>query len=290
MNLFRRCLLSALAIGFSLGGAGLSPAAEQERHAVPADVLRTYLYLSSQEPSGGAGPCHLAVDRGGKFVLAANATSAAWITLSDDLKGWQKPTADWFIAGGARIDAKNSRRLEGTPGKGVLINGKKGCTRDLISRQTWGDLEVALEFMIPCGSNSGVKLHGVYEIQILDSWKVAKPTGADCGGIYPRAELKPRYHHIDDGTPPLVNAARQPGQWQTLEIRFRAPRFDVKGNKVANAQFEKVVLNGKLIHDHAEVAHPTGAIWRDKEHATGPLLLQADHGPVAFRHVRVRPL
>jgi hypothetical protein len=149
---------------------------------------------------------------------------------------------------------------------------------------------VSLEFMIPRGSNSGVKLHGVYEIQILDSWKAAHPTGGDCGGIYPRAELKPQFHHIDDGTPPLVNAAKQPGQWQMLEIRFRAPRFDQKGNKVANAQFERVVLNGKLIHDHADAAHPTGAIWRDKEHATGPLLLQADHGPVAFRNVRVRPL
>jgi hypothetical protein len=220
----------------------------------------------------------------------AGATSAPWITLSDDLKGWQEPTADWFIVGNARAGAKNDRRLVGTPGKGILINGKNGRTHNLVSRQAWGDLEVSLEFMIPSESNSGVKLHGVYEIQILDSWKVAQPTGADCGGVYPRAEQKPQFHHIDDGTPPLVNAAGQPGQWQTLEIRFRAPRFDEKGNKVANAQFEKVVLNGKLIHDHSEVAYPTGAIWRDKEHAAGPLLLQADHGPVAFRNVRVRPL
>ena len=71
---------------------------------------------------------------------------------------------------------------------------------------------------------------------------------------------------------------------------FRAPRFDAENEKVTNAQFEKVVLNGKLIHDHVEVTHPTGHIWRDKEKPTGPLLLQADHGPVAFRNVRLRPL
>ena len=144
--------------------------------------------------------------------------------------------------------------------------------------------------MIPRQSNSGVKLEGVYEIQIFDSWKVANPKGDDCGGIYPRAEQKPKYHHIDEGIAPRTNAAKAPGEWQILEIVFRAPRFDASGRKVANARFDKVVLNGKLIHDHVEVPYPTGHIWREKEKPTGPLLLQADHGPVAFRNIRLRPL
>ena len=127
-------------------------------------------------------------------------------------------------------------------------------------------------------------MEGVYEIQIYDSWKVAKPTGADCGGIYPRAENKPHYHHIDDGVPPLVNAAKKPGEWQTLDIVFHPPRFDADGKKTTNAMFEKVLLNGKLVQDHAEAATPTGSVWKDKEHPTGSLLLQADHGPVAFRN------
>ena len=213
-----------------------------------------------------------------------------WTVLSDDLTAFQPPTGKWYIAGGAKISPKFDRRLLGEPGRGTLINGKIGVTNDLITRQQWGDAEVSLEFMIPRGSNSGVKLHGVYEVQIFDSWKVAKPTGEDCGGIYPRAELKPYYHHIDEGIAPRVNAAKVPGQWQTLTIRFRAPRFDQQGRKILNARFEKVVLNGKLIHDNVEVAHPTGNVWREKEHARGPLLFQADHGPVAFRNIRVRPL
>jgi hypothetical protein len=199
---------------------------------------------------------------------------------------------EWFTASSVTIDPKEKRRLMGTPGKGtgLIVNGHSGRTHNLITRQEWGDVEVSLEFMIPTGSNSGVKLEGVYEVQILDSWKVAKPTGADCGGIYPRAEEKPRYHHIDEGVPPLVNAAKKPGEWQTLEIIFHAPRFGPGGQKTANAMFEKVVLNGKLVHDHSEAPTPTGAIWRNREHPTGPLLLQADHGPVAFRNVRIRPL
>jgi len=213
-----------------------------------------------------------------------------WIVLSDDLTAWQQPAGEWYLAGDAHLDSTNDRRLVGEPGHGVLINGKEGRTKDLVTRQSLGDVEVRLEFMIPSHSNSGVKLEGVYEIQIVDSGNVTKPKGDDCGGIYPRAELKPTYHHIDDGIAPLTNAAKQPGEWQALEIVFRAPRFDAKHEKVANAQFEKVVRNGKLIHDHVEVAHPTGHIWREDEKPVGPLLLQADHGPVSFRNVRLRLL
>ncbi|MGA2033622.1 MAG: DUF1080 domain-containing protein [Thermoguttaceae bacterium] len=201
---------------------------------------------------------------GSVAAQAADRPQNGWYVLSQDLKAWQEPTGQWFTAGGAQIDPKNRRRLVGEP--------------------------VALEFMIPENSNSGVKLEGVYEVQIFDSWKVAKPKGEDCGGIYPRAELTPTYHHIDDGIAPLKNAAKQPGRWQTLEIVFRAPRFDAHGGKIASARFDKVVLNGILIHDHVEVRYPTGHIWRQRETARGPLLLQADHGPVAFRNVRVRPL
>jgi hypothetical protein len=224
------------------------------------------------------------------LAAAPEAAADGWIVLSNDLKAWREPSGEWFIAGDAQVDPKNDRRLVGKPGRDVLINGVKGSTPDLVSRQAWGDVEVSLEFMIPARSNSGVKLEGVYEIQIVDSWKATKLTGDSCGGIYPRAETKPGYHHIDEGIAPRSNAAKPPGQWQTLKIVFRAPRFDAGGRKVANALFEKVELNGTLIHDHVEVPYPTGHYWHQKENPTGPLLLQADHGPVAFRNVRLRPL
>jgi hypothetical protein len=144
--------------------------------------------------------------------------------------------------------------------------------------------------MIPRRSNSGVKLMGLYEIQIFDSWGVKEPTGSDCGGIYPRAELTPVYHYLDKGVPPRTNAARRPGEWQTLDVVFQTPRFDAQGKKTADAHFVKVVLNGTVIHQDVAVETPTGHAWHEKEVARGPLLLQGDHGPVAFRNVRVRPL
>jgi hypothetical protein len=127
-------------------------------------------------------------------------------------------------------------------------------------------------------------------VQIFDSFGVKEPKGDGCGGIYPRAELLPKYHHIDDGYPPRVNACRPPGEWQTLDVVFRAPRFDKAGKKVANARFDKVVLNGQTVHEELEVPTPTGHAYIRKEVPTGSILLQADHGPVAFRKIRVRRL
>jgi hypothetical protein len=210
---------------------------------------------------------------------------------------WIAPTTGWKVVGGVSIDPKDSARLEERSGTGAISNGPdgraptlKGKAVNLVTAASYGDLEAHLEFLVPRGSNSGVKFEGLYEIQISDSHGLKKATASDCGGIYPRAEMLPRYHHIDDGHPPLENAARPAGEWQSLDVEFHAPRFDQEGKKVANARFDKVLLNGRLVHQNVEVATPTGHYWRIKESGKGPLLLQGDHGPVAFRNVRVRPL
>ncbi|HEV3205077.1 MAG TPA: DUF1080 domain-containing protein [Gemmataceae bacterium] len=213
-----------------------------------------------------------------------------WIVLLGDkgLDAWKDPSREWIEAASVTQDPNNPQKLIPKAGKGIWVNGK-GRTRDLVTKQSFGDIEAHVEFLIPKKSNSGVKFEGLYEIQIYDSFGAKTLSGSDCGGIYPRAEQKPQYHHIDKGIPPKTNAAKPPGEWQTLDVVFKVPRFDEAGNKTANARFVKVVLNGELIHDNVEVPTPTGHAWRNKEVPTGPLLLQADHGPVAFRNVKVRP-
>lgn len=223
--------------------------------------------------------------------FARGTDDAGWIDLIGEhgLEAWKEPKAKWVVAEEVTLDPKNPRRLAFKPGTGILVNGPTGRARDLLTRQAFGDVEAHVEFLIPRGSNSGVKFEGLYEIQILDSFGKKKVTGSDCGGIYPRAEREPAYHHIDEGTPPRTNACRRPGEWQTLDVIFLAPRFDAAGKKTAHARFLKVILNDQVIHENVEAKTPTGAAWHDKEVATGPLLLQGDHGPVAFRHVKVRP-
>jgi hypothetical protein len=223
---------------------------------------------------------------------AAGPGETGWTDLIGEhgFDAWRKPTGDWILAGDARPDAKNASRLVALAGQGVLVNGVTGKTRNLITRADYRDMQAHFEFLVPKRANSGVKFAALYEIQIYDSHGVAKPTAADCGGIYPRAEMLPRYRHIDDGIPPRSNAALPAGTWQTLDVTFRAPRFDSSGKKVKNARFDKVLLNGQLIHQDVELKTPTGHAWRLKEVARGPLLLQGDHGPVAFRNIRVKSL
>ena len=236
------------------------------------------------------------------MVVASPIVSAdeEWIDLSSDSSldvwagaedGWAKK--GWIVAREASLDSENSAALVAKPGDGVLISTLQGDApfRNLASRRQFADVEVHVEFLLPKRGNAGVKLQGLYEIQMADSHGKEKPAADDCGGVYPRAELFPRYRILDEGYPPRVNAARPAGEWQTLDIVFQAPRFDASGKKTENARFVKVTLNGEVIHEDVELKWPTGHAWRTKkEVAEGPLFLQGDHGPVAYRNVKVRPI
>lgn len=222
------------------------------------------------------------------FSSIGRADDSGWTVVSENLDSFKDPKDNWSICGAVKQDPDNPRKLVAESGQGILVS--TGGGKDLLTKKKYQDCEVELEFMIPKASNSGVKMNGCYEIQIFDSWNKKKVTGADCGGIYPRGEHDPTYRTIDDGVPPKVNACRQPGEWQTLKIAFHSPRFDENGKKVANAKFDRVELNGVLIHENQEVLYPTGAAWHDKEYATGPVLLQGTHGAVAIRNMRIRPL
>jgi hypothetical protein len=209
--------------------------------------------------------------------------------LPGNLSAWKEPHGDWAEVAGVELDPKNAKKFLAKEGTGVWYNGSKGRAVNLFTKQKFADVEVHLEFNIPKGSNSGIKFHGHYEIQICDSFGKKELTGADCGGIYPRAEIKDnKYTHIDKGIAPKVNACKAPGEWQTLDVIFIAPRFDKDGKKIKNAMIAKAVLNGQLIHEKQELLTPTGDRWKNAEMREGPLMLQADHGPVAFRNMRVK--
>jgi hypothetical protein len=206
---------------------------------------------------------------------------------------FRKVDPAWHSVQAVTLDPANPRKLTIEAGKGVWTNAPKGTAQDLYTTREYGDVAVEIEFLIPQRSNSGIKLMGLYEVQITDSHGKSKMTGSECGGIYPRAELLPKYRHLDEGIAPKSNACGKPGEWQKLEIAFRAAKHEGEGKdrkKIANARFDRVVLNGTVIHENLEVSSPTGHNWTKVEPAKGPLMLQLDHGPVAVRKFMARDL
>lgn len=206
-----------------------------------------------------------------------------------NMEGWLArggaPEHEWDAAGSVALNPDDSKLLLTTAGEGIFYNGATGRTVDIYTEAEYGDCELHVEFIVPQGSNSGVYLMGRYEIQILDSWGETDLRYGSCGGVYCRwIDNQPV-----DGVPPRVNASNPPGEWQTYDITFRAPKFDADGNKIANATFVKVVWNGQVIHEDVEVVGCTRGAMIEDEAATGPLMLQGDHGPVAFRNVLIIP-
>ncbi len=185
---------------------------------------------------------------------------------------------NWVVVSAVKLDPAAETKLigEGAGGQAdsVLLNTASGT--DLATAKRYGDCAVHAEFMLAKKSDSGLFLHGLYQLQIGDSFGLPddKMSEGECGGISWTSK-------------PKTNACLAPGQWQTIDIVFRAPQFDAKGKKTAKARFVKVTLNGKVIQENADVDEPTGGGLEEPESATGPLVIQGMEGTVAYRNVRV---
>ncbi|CAN5859854.1 hypothetical protein BH24ACI4_BH24ACI4_28480 [soil metagenome] len=233
----------------------------------------------------------LALPRPGELQAQAGGGGLPFDSIAlADLRDFRTPGANWRTAGSVTADRNRDRHLLAAPGSGILVNlPARGREENLFTAWEHGDIELELEVLMPRGSNSGIYLQGRYEVQLLDSWGVRNPTSSDIGGIYQRWDpSRPQGLRGFEGHPPAVNASRAPGLWQTFHIRFRAPRFDAAGRKVANARFVHVVHNGVVIHENVELGGPTQSAAFADERPQGPLMLQGDHGPVAFRNIRYK--
>ncbi|MCF7568993.1 DUF1080 domain-containing protein [Sabulilitoribacter arenilitoris] len=229
----------------------------------------------------------------------------------DNLNDFKEQAGNWKIVGDVTVNRhidvhhketekhdlkkKNRRRKKDyveppkaitfTPGTGIILNiNDKEKNDALITNWKHGDLILELEVLLPKGSNSGIYFQGRYELQIKDSWGVKNPLGSDMGGFHNNWEKTE--NKIFRGIPPTSNASKAPGLWQKYKVHFQAPRFNDAGEKISNAKFISVDLNGVRIHNNVEVSTYTGGPIEKNEVAKGPLLIQGNHGPVAIRNIK----
>jgi hypothetical protein len=187
-----------------------------------------------------------------------------------DLDHWQGPggkPAGWAVEDGAMVIK---------PGSGAIV-----------SKDQFGDCQLHIEWASPDPprgrdqdrGNSGVMFFGRYEIQVLDSFENLTYPDGQAAAIYGQH-------------PPLVNASRKPGEWQTYDIIFNAPRFKDDGS-IESPAYVTMLHNGVLVHNHAAPFGPMAyrSLSKYTPHGPkGPILLQ-DHGhPVRFRNIWVREI
>ncbi len=188
-----------------------------------------------------------------------------------DLSNWEsvkgKGPAPWKVGDGY---------FETAPGTGYIE-----------TKQGFGDMQLHVEWATPNPphgqdqdrGNSGVFLHGLYEIQVLDSYNSVTYADGQAGAVYGQY-------------PPLVNACRAPGQWQTYDIIFHGPRFSDEGTLLRRARVT-VIQNGVLVQDNVAIMGPTGHHVRPQYQVTPeklPLQLQDHEHPVRYRNLWVREI
>lgn len=183
------------------------------------------------------------------------------------------------------FDGRNLDRWEKTTWQ--LVDGTIEATDgNLRSREEFGDCQMHLEWMPPANfdgpwynrGNNGVLLMGLYEIQIFDSWNEK---------IYPDGQAAAIYGQ----TPPLVNVCRPPGQWQSFDLAFTAPRFE--GGKLVRPARLTLFHNGVLVQLNEEIHGETGHRIQPAYTRTvsqGPLVFGGHGCPVRFRNIWVRRL
>jgi hypothetical protein len=210
-----------------------------------------------------------------------------------DPGGPAKPPSDAIVLFNGK-DMSGWHTLTGGPGKCTVADGVMSCRTgagDIISKETFQDAQIHLEFAVPympdqkgqLRGNSGVFLQSCYEVQILDSYQ--NPTYADgsLGAVY-------------GFSAPLVNAARHPGEWQTYDIIFRAPRCGADGS-IAQPGSATILLNGVLVQDHAPIPKAGPGCLHKDLCRPGPLRLQDHSGfkgapdtTMKFRNIWLRKL
>lgn len=210
------------------------------------------------------------------------------IPESVDAAEGEVPSDAVVLFDGANLDAwesVNGGAAEWTVEDGVLSVARG--TGDIRTVESFCDIQMHIEWRVSDDiegydgqdrGNSGIKIQDLYEVQILDSIDNPTYVNGQAGSIY-------KQH------PPLVNASRAPGEWQTYDIVFEAPIFGEDGS-VRKPAYITVLHNGVVVQNHAQVQGTTAWVGypRYEAHDCQPIRLQDHNADVDFRNIWVRPL
>ncbi|MBN9692169.1 MAG: DUF1080 domain-containing protein [Verrucomicrobia bacterium] len=233
-----------------------------------------YTSLGHREDVWTSAPFQKHILGGIEWALGLKSGSAKPQDPSAVLSAAEKAAGFRLLFDGKTLDGWKLRRPDGTPSwlveNGMLINRLEhqkdkvvGHGTDLVSEAKFKDFIVRYDYLIPPGANSGFYLRGRHEIQIFDDYG-KKPELGGNAAIY-------------NVSPAALMASRKPGEWQSVEARMI-------GNKIT------VILNGVTVQDNVECNKGTGSHLDDNVDQPGPILLQGDHGEVAFRNIRIKEL
>jgi hypothetical protein len=200
-----------------------------------------------------------------------------------------KPPSDAVVLFDGK-DLSSWESVKGGPAKWTVGDGYFATvpgTGYIRTKASFGDCQLHVEWATPNPphgvdqdrGNSGVFLHGLYEVQVLDSYESVTYADGQAAALYGQY-------------PPLVNASRKPGEWQMYDIVFHGPRFDANGAVTRKAIFT-VFHNGVLVQDHEELTGPTEHHARPPYKVTPeklPLALQDHNHPVRYRNIWIREL
>jgi hypothetical protein len=206
------------------------------------------------------------VDKEGKKIEGAKVKMTGGRDAIVDAKGKE-------IKDAKAVTEKTTNPSGWTVDKGVLVCSSPHGGNDLLTEQKFTDFDLHVEFLST--SNSGVYLQGRYEIQIIDDHGKA-PHKHSCGSLYGQIA-------------PSKNMNKKAPEWNTFDVKYRAPRPEAKDKAKAEKARVTLVWNGETVISDGEISGPTGAALDGKVYEPGPLLLQGDHGRVSFRNVRIRP-
>ncbi|MGV3485080.1 MAG: 3-keto-disaccharide hydrolase [Planctomycetaceae bacterium] len=225
----------------------------------------------------------------------ASGNDAEFRPLQDTLPVPAPPDAIVLFDGSTnRFVSMSGGEIDWPIEQGCLVSTKGGKrVNHIVSQLHFRDAEIHVEFAVDAkgGGNSGVYLHGHYELQIYDSFGKDRVSEHDEGALYGFAK-------------PLVNASRPVGQWQVYDIRYRAPRRDADG-KIIEPGALTAWLNGQKVQDETRFGEPKSVYHpfrygttpyleaiaeRMRQTQVGPLFLQDHDSPTRFRNIWVRPL